>query len=48
MERLLQTVMYVSWALWLAYSYVVLFSKKQKPGHAFFGMVFSFACPSFW
>jgi cell division protein FtsW (lipid II flippase) len=30
MEKLLQVVMYFSWALWLIYSYVVLFSKRAR------------------
>ncbi|MCP4216221.1 MAG: hypothetical protein GY765_16355, partial [bacterium] len=28
----LQMVMYLSWGFWLAYSYVHLFSKREKPG----------------
>ena len=31
MLKLLQILVYFSWALWLVYSYVVLFSRKRKP-----------------
>jgi cell division protein FtsW (lipid II flippase) len=31
MQKLLQILVYFSWALWLVYSYVVLFSRKRKP-----------------
>jgi len=31
MDKLLQILVYFSWALWLVYSYVVLFSRKRKP-----------------
>lgn len=31
MEKLLHILVYISWALWLAYSYVILFRRKQKP-----------------
>jgi cell division protein FtsW (lipid II flippase) len=31
MDKLLQILVYFSWALWLVFSYVVLFSRKRKP-----------------
>jgi cell division protein FtsW (lipid II flippase) len=31
MEKLLQIVMYFSWALWLVYSYGILFRRRPKP-----------------
>ena len=31
MEKVLQILVYFSWALWLVYSYLVLFSRKRKP-----------------
>ena len=40
MEKLLQMLMYFSWALWLVYSYVVLFSRKDKPDRKL--LVFTF------